>query len=317
MNKYPAEKKNLHPRNPHRFRYDFKTLVKSSPYLKVFVFVNEYKSETIDFANPAAVKALNKALLKFYYAIDFWDIPEDYLCAPIPGRADYIHYSADLLGSCNEGKIPMGKEIHVLDVGVGANCVYPIIGNKEYGWNFVGSDIDPLAVSAAQKIVESNKQLIGEIEIRTQPSSYNIFNEVINENEEFDLVVCNPPFFASAREANEAALRKITNLGKTNDAPVRNFGGQQQELWTPGGEEAFIGRMIQESAKLKKRIFWFTSLVSKKETLEEITKTLKKLNATDLKLVEMAQGQKISRIVAWTFLDEEEQNEWVKRRWKS
>ncbi|HET6992008.1 MAG TPA: RlmF-related methyltransferase, partial [Bacteroidia bacterium] len=213
-------------------------------------------------------------------------------------------------------KIPKGKSISVLDIGVGANLVYPIIGNKEYGWRFVGSDIDAIGVANARKIVESNPSLKNVVDCRLQKSAYNIFNGIINENEEFDLVICNPPFHSSAREANEAAERKINNLGKAKGNPVRNFGGQQNELWTPGGEEAFIGRMIQESLKLKNRIFWFTSLVSKKETLIEISKTLNNLKATDMKLVEMAQGQKVSRIVAWTFLSEEEQREWVKRRWE-
>ena len=317
MNKYLAEKKNLHPRNPHRFLYDFKSLIKSIPELKNFVFVNEFSKETIDFADPNAVKTLNRALLKYFYGIEIWDIPENYLCAPIPGRADYIHYAADLLGSCHAGKIPCGKSISVLDIGVGANLVYPIIGTKEYGWSFVGSDTDVLGIQNAKNIVTSNKSLQGNVECRLQKSSYNIFKDVVNENEEFDIVVCNPPFYSSAYEANEAAERKIKNLGRSKGEFVRNFGGQQNELWTPGGEEAFIGRMIQESLKFKNRIFWFTSLVSKKETLIELIATLKKLGATDLKLVEMSQGQKVSRIVAWTFLNMEEQQVWTTRRWVS
>jgi 23S rRNA (adenine1618-N6)-methyltransferase len=315
MDKNASEKTNLHPRNPHRFRYDFRELVKALPELKSFVFVNEYKNETIDFADPDAVKSLNRALLKKFYGISHWDIPENYLCAPIPGRADYIHYAADLLGSSNNGKIPAGENISVLDIGTGANLVYPIIGHKEYGWNFVGSDSDEIGIMNAKKIVDANENLKNSVGCRLQKSTYDIFKGIVKDDEEFDLVVCNPPFHASAHDANVVAERKINNLGKSKGEPVRNFGGQKNELWTPGGEEAFIGRMIQESVKLKKRIFWFTSLVSKKETLIGITDTLKKLNATDLKLVEMAQGQKISRIVAWTFFSEEEKEEWVKRRW--
>lgn len=289
MTKDSTEKKGLHPRNPHRFRYDFWELQKTLPELKSFVFENEYKNKTIDFADPEAVKSLNRALLKFFYGIKKWDIPENYLCAPIPGRADYIHYAADLLASCNDDKIPTGNKINVLDIGVGANLVYPIIGNKEYGWSFVGSDCDEIGILNAKKIVEANEQLKDVVDCRLQKSTYDIFKGIVKDDEEFDLVVCNPPFYSSEHDANEAALRKITNLGKSKGAPVRNFGGQKNELWTPGGEEAFIGRMIQESAKLKNRILWFTSLVSKKESLIEITKSLKNLNATDLKLVEMAQ----------------------------
>jgi 23S rRNA (adenine1618-N6)-methyltransferase len=102
----PTEKSGLHPRNPHRFRYDFKELIKSCPKLAPFVSLNKYKSESIDFSNPEAVKILNLALLRHFYQLSYWDIPENYLCPPIPGRADYIHYIADLLASCNENKIP-------------------------------------------------------------------------------------------------------------------------------------------------------------------------------------------------------------------
>ena len=131
-------KSGLHARNRHRSRYDFPLLVKEHPELSRFVRVNEYDDESIDFADPAAVRSLNKALLKLYYGITHWDIPENYLCPPIPGRADYIHHVADLLRSCNNSVIPRGTSVTVLDIGVGANCIYPIIGVKEYGWHFVG-----------------------------------------------------------------------------------------------------------------------------------------------------------------------------------
>lgn len=153
-----TEKADLHPRNRHRSRYDFKQLISSCPELETFVFINKYNNETIDFSDPVAVKIINKALLKQFYGISNWDIPEGYLCPPIPGRADYIHYIADLLGSSNNGIIPKGKLIACLDIGVGANCVYPIIGNYEYGWSFVGSDIDTLAISSAKKLL--NKMII-------------------------------------------------------------------------------------------------------------------------------------------------------------
>lgn len=40
---------------------------------------------------------LNKALLAAHYDIEYWDIPDTYLCPPIPGRADYVHRAAELL----------------------------------------------------------------------------------------------------------------------------------------------------------------------------------------------------------------------------
>ncbi|MEI8048680.1 MAG: RlmF-related methyltransferase, partial [Bacteroidota bacterium] len=143
---HPKEKSKMHPRNKHRERYDFKQLIGSCPELAEFVRPNVYDDDSIDFFDPEAVKMLNKALLKHYYDLGYWDIPKNYLCPPIPGRADYIHHIADLLGSKNKGQIPTGEKIKCLDIGVGANCVYPVIGNKEYGWSFIGCDIDAVSI---------------------------------------------------------------------------------------------------------------------------------------------------------------------------
>ena len=96
-----AERNELHPKNKHNGQYDFTKLTEDYPPLKKFVSLNPYGSQTIDFFNPQAVKALNKALLISYYGIRYWDIPKNYLCPPIPGRADYIHYIAELIGTEN------------------------------------------------------------------------------------------------------------------------------------------------------------------------------------------------------------------------
>ena len=144
--KITTEKVNLHPRNKHRLGYDFEQLIQSCPELNDFVFTNQYETQTIDFSNSDEVKLLNKALLISEYEIHNWDIPKNYLCPPLPGRADYIHYIADLLTESNNGILPKGDTIEGLDIGIGANCIYPIIGNTTYGWSFVGSDIDEKAL---------------------------------------------------------------------------------------------------------------------------------------------------------------------------
>ena len=172
-----SEKTTLHPRNPHRFRYDFDALIKAYPELQSFVHTNEHKigssdseqaKQTVDFSNPDAVKALNKALLIFHYDIQNWDIPANYLCPPIPGRTDYIHYLADLLAETNNGVIPEGETVVGLDIGIGANCIYPIIGNSAYGWSFVGTDIDEKALQNCKKIIANNPKLIEVISLQLQ-----------------------------------------------------------------------------------------------------------------------------------------------------
>jgi 23S rRNA (adenine1618-N6)-methyltransferase len=313
MEKFRAEKSSLHARNKHRSRYDFKALIDSCPDLKAFVATNKYGDDSVDFANPLAVKTLNKALLKHFYQIEFWDIPEGYLCPPIPGRADYIHYASDLLASCNKQIIPKGKKIKVLDVGVGANCVYPIIGHQEYGWNFVGSEIDEIAIRAADNIINVNPSLKNAIDVRLQTAKNGIFKNIIHKEERFDLTICNPPFHASAEEANAGSQRKNRNLGYKNFAqPVLNFGGHQSELWTEGGEVGFVGNMIRESKLYKNQCFWFTSLVSKSEILGGIYAMLNRAEVAEIRTSEMRTGNKITRIVAWTYLDEKQQEDWVK-----
>jgi 23S rRNA (adenine1618-N6)-methyltransferase len=291
--------KDLHPRNRHRGRYDFAELTQSLPELSQFLIQTPYGDTSIDFANPDAVKTLNRAILKQFYNISNWDIPAGYLCPPIPGRADYLHYIADLLTHSNRGKLPIGPEVRVLDIGVGANCVYPIIGHFEYGWSFIGSEIDPKALDSARRIIESNPQLKNVVEIRLQRSPSQIFEGVLEKDEKIDLTICNPPFYSSSQEALENSRRKSRNLGT---APVRNFGGQGTELWTPGGETGFIRQMIQESAKISKQCRWFSTLVSRVDNLEGIYKELKRAKVMDYREQRMSQGQKVSRIVAWTFL---------------
>lgn len=306
-----SEKNNLHPRNPHRSRYDFEQLTAHCPELKKYIFTNSHQIETVDFSNPAAVKTLNRALLMTYYDLEYWNIPLQYLCPPIPGRADYIHYLADLLASSNNGEIPKGKTVQGLDIGVGANCIYPIIGNHAYGWSFVGTDIDKKALQNCSKIIEANPKLIEAISLQQQTEPHYIFKNIIGPNDRFTFTMCNPPFHASKEEANRGTLRKINNLtGTKSTKAVLNFAGQSNELWCPGGELSFINQMIYESAKYAKQSLWFTTLVSKKDNLNSIYKTLKKVGAATVKTIDMAQGQKTSRIVAWSFLTEEQQQLW-------
>ncbi len=314
--KEPAvEKQLLHPRNKHRVRYDFKTLVKHCAALSPFVIINKFGDTSIDFFNADAVKTLNKALLKYYYKIEYWKIPAGYLCPPIPGRADYIHYIADLLAENNNGIIPTGSNVKCLDIGVGANCVYPVIGHQEYGWSFVGSDINVVSIEIASKIITSNAALKGQIEVRLQTNPNDIFTGIIKTNEQFDITICNPPFHASAAEAQAGTMRKLKNLThKKTSIPALNFGGQHNELWCDGGEAAFIQKMILESKQYADSCFWFTSLISKEATLKSAYKTLEKINATVIKTIPMSQGNKTSRILAWTFLTKQAQKNWIERR---
>lgn len=303
-----ANKTKLHPRNRHRDGYDFARLVADSPELEAFTISNPVGQTTIDFQNVGAVRMLNRALLKTYYSINYWDIPANYLCPPIPGRVDYIHYLADLLASCNNQEIPRGPNIKALDIGTGASLVYPLTGHSEYGWHFTGVDIDPAALKSAQQICQSNKL---NVTLRQQNNREDIFRGVIKPNDVFHITLCNPPFHASLEKANKGTQRKWSNLGKGHSKKL-NFGGQNAELWCPGGEIKFIARMVEQSMEFADQCLWFSSLVSKKDNLQPLHRILGKAKVADFKVVEMAQGQKTSRFIAWTYIMKSQRSSFLK-----
>lgn len=331
----------LHPRNLHQGRYDLSALSLTCPELNTFLRPNPKGDQTIDFSDEKAVLCLNKALLAHYYHIEHWQIPEGYLCPPIPGRADYVHYLADLLAESNgvNNQYPTGKKVRVLDIGSGANCIYPIIGSQSYGWQFVGSDIDMLAINVAGVIVQSNACLSKQVKLVHQKNSEFAFKGVIKATDRFDLSMCNPPFHASMEEAQAGSLRKWQNLNKGKSQlqshsigihsignslvkqasdkhqPKLNFGGQQSELWCAGGELAFLERMVKESVGFADQVCWFTSLVSKKDNLKPLSQMISRMGAQQYKVINMSQGQKISRLIAWSFLTRDEQQAWAEEYW--
>jgi len=285
----------FHQKNKHKSGYDLDALCETYPNLKPFVFENQYQSKTIDFANPKAVKALNTGLLYTHYSINFWEFPDSNLCPPIPGRVDYIHHVADLLKSSKTL-----DNINVLDIGTGASCIYPILGQAEYNWKFVATDIDKNSLEYAQNIINKN-ELNNVIELRFQKDVSQILKGVLNEEDRFSVSICNPPFYKSETEALEATTRKLQGLNRESHKVVRNFSGTQNELWYKGGEKAFIHNYLYESSLFKTQCLWFTTLVSKKDLVKGMYTSLKKLGATDIKTINMGQGNKVSRIVAWTF----------------
>lgn len=283
-----TDRNELHPRNKHHERYDFPKLMEAFPMLKRFVTGNEQEALTIDYFNPSAVKALNKALLMAYYGITYWDIPKGYLCPPIPGRADHIHYIADLMGYSSASN-PMRR---CLDIGVGANCIYPIIGCTQYGWDFVGADINPVALANCRKIVTCNPVLAHHVELRFQPESQSLFKGIIAADEYFDATLCNPPFHDSEEQVEQELIRTQNGL---------NFGGHAKERCCKGGELHFLLQMIAESREFSRNCGWFTTYVSREQYLGKLYAALQVAGTAECRTIEMKQGAKSSRILAWRF----------------
>lgn len=289
----------LHPRNVHRDSYDFAGLVQAYPPLEAYLVSKGKDESTITFSDPEAVKALNTALLIKHYGLQRWDIPEGYLCPTVPGRAEYVHHLADLLAA--GGPLLTGKDIHILDIGTGANLIYPILGHRIYDWSMVGTEVDNLALKTAKALIDINPVLQKGIQLRQQKNPRFILEGIIRENDFFHATMCNPPFYDSEGEANQANARKRKNLKL---GPVgRTVAGQPGELWTEGGERLFLLRFIKESTIYGQQIGWFTSLVSQKDNLEVLQRALQKAAAKEVKIIPLATGQKRTRFLAWRFQD--------------
>ena len=300
MPQITARMKKLHLRNIHNQEYDFPQLIKASPDLAHYITKAPSSQQTIDFANPSAVKALNSALLEQHYGVTGWDIPDGALCPPIPGRVDYIHYIADLLNS-----VEPDKNVRMLDIGTGANGIYPLLASSVYNWECVATDISEASLDNVAKVLKSNAALQSRSSLRSQHDKHKMFEGVVLPQEQFDVSVCNPPFHASAEDAMRGSQRKVTNLSKgkaePNSKPLLNFGGMENELWCNGGEALFLKKMIKESKQFASQIRWFTSLVSKAENVKPLSKLANKAGATKVKVIEMTQGKKQARVLAWTF----------------
>ena len=314
--KTKQEKLNLHPRNRNRRRYDLKAMIKAHPALEKYVLTNKQGNYSIDFSDPAAVKSLNHAILRHYYGIDYWEFPDENLCPPIPGRAEYIHLVADLLAENNKGEVPTGKAVTCLDIGIGASCIYPIIGVTEYQWDFIGSDINLASIRSSQQIVNSNPALQGKIQCRLQKQPKDILRGILGTEDKIDMVICNPPFHESMEEAMKGSKRKMKNLsGKNKNRSKLNFSGNSHELVYEGGELAFIRNLISESIEFSKSCFWFSILVSKDSNVKSINKYLQAVKPSEIKKINIKTGNKTSRIIAWTFLKQKEKEQWQKDKW--
>lgn len=280
----------MHPKNPFSKDYNFDILVEKHPPLKAFVYTNEYNTKTIKFANSDAVKALNTALLKEHFGITYYNIPENNLCPPVPGRLDYLLHIADLVDK---------KDVHLLDIGTGANLIYPILASQHFNWKCTASEVNMDSMKNAQEIIDKNT-VLKDIELRHQQFKSHILEHIIQPEDSFDVVVCNPPFFKNRTDAEKNNLRKFDNL-KLSEEKTQNFGGLSNELWYKGGEEAFIKTMAEESILFKEQVQWFTAIVSQKENLKNIKRAINKTKPSEVRIVEMELGNKQSRFIAWTF----------------
>ncbi len=301
---------------------------------------NPPRKQTIDFTNPAACRELTKILLKKDFGVT-WDLPEGHLVPPLTNRLNYILWVEDLLNlsspsstgdsSSSDSSSLSNKIIRGLDIGCGASCIYPLLGASLLNWHFVGIDVTSEAVEWAQKNVGMNMQLKDLIEVRKvemqleqmqffslengndgvgvekdkfdttkkgilgavfeagENSTTTATTPKVKDKEFFAFTMCNPPFFEKFEQANSN--------------PSTAFGGTNIESAYPGGEEAFVRNIFEDSLLYTDRVHWFTTMVGKKATLKALRKWLHAEHSVHVvRTTEFFQGQTSRWGVAWSFL---------------
>ena len=309
-----ANKTRLHPQNPFAAPYPLTELVKLQPALAAYLKTTPDGRQSVNFAEPEAVTLLNTALLQWQFGLAYYQIPPGYLCPAVPGRLDYLLYLQDLLTQSHLDKKVPASAVQLLDIGCGANLIYALLAAKALRWQAIGSDIDARALQNAASLIEQYG-LQRQLSLRLQANPQAIFHGVIQPGDYLDLTLCNPPFHDSPDAAAAGSARKQRNLGLESSAPL-NFAGQANELWCEGGEPDFLRRMLAESKDFAHQVYWFSTLVSKQQHLPKLQKQLQQLGATQVQVISMAQGNKQSRILAWSFLTPELAALWQQHRWR-
>ncbi|KAL0073039.1 hypothetical protein F4703DRAFT_1800025 [Phycomyces blakesleeanus] len=281
----------MHPRNQYKNNPpNFKQLAKECPELQPFVCGLE-SNPYIDFKNPEASRALTIALLERDFGLQV-DFPLDRLCPTVPNRLNYILWLQDLLKETMQDK---PDHILGMDIGVGASCIYPLLGCvSDPTWSFIGTDIDQVSIEYAQKNVERN-QLQDRITLihNTDPNLIFLWDK-IPLNSRFAFSMCNPPFYESEDEIKDNSQAKLLE-------PSAICTGTKGEMITKGGEYGFIERMIKESILHKGRIKWYTSMIGQKKTIKPIVNTLKDLNINNYVVTEFNQGKTKRWAIGWSF----------------
>lgn len=250
-------------------------------------------------------RQLTKAILEDEFSLTM-DLPNDRLCPGVKGRYAYIRYLHKLIDTTDtlylQDSYDPNRRVVGLDIGVGASCIYPLLGCAvRPNWKFFGTDIDEKSFTYAEGNVTENYMDDRICLYRNYPGYPLIPSAVVHHvtglDYGIDFVMCNPPFYRSQEEIDEARSFK-------KYAPPSACTGSEVEMITDGGEAAFVSRLVRESAGLRSEVRWFTSLLGFYNNVEVVREELRRLEVTNWCLTELAPGGRDATkrwVISWSF----------------
>jgi len=284
-------------------RVDFAILAQHNEEFRKHLITTSDGKGRINWNSPEALKALTAATLDYKFNIK-WDIPLNTLCPPVPNRATYVRWISKLLGSSRA--VNTGSTVKGIDVGTGASCIYPLLGKAMFGYHFLATDTDPVSLEWAKKNITSNgwEDAIT-TKLQTEPTA--VLSGLLNEGEQYDFVVCNPPFFDKAERQGAASEgtdvpqggHGVANPSAPRKDRTTNLTAGEHS--TEGGEAAFVGRMIDESLELRTRVTWYSAMIGRKQSLTALRKTLESLKDVSIRCTNIMHGKTTRWLLAWTF----------------
>ncbi|KAF8817022.1 hypothetical protein BYT27DRAFT_7247893 [Phlegmacium glaucopus] len=110
----------------------------------------------------------------------------------------------------------------------------------------------------------------------------------------FEFTMCNPPFYTSSEEP-------LVNSNSIQSRYVRE--DDIEMIFAEGGEEGFVGQMVEESEHFQTRCKWYTSMLGKMSSVTTIVENLRERSIVNYAITEFVQGQTHHWAVGWSFID--------------
>ncbi|QIX00798.1 hypothetical protein AMS68_006315 [Peltaster fructicola] len=270
---------------------NFQELAKEHPeFGQLFASSGEH----LDWQDPATIQLLTKALLKKDFDLEI-TLPSDRLCPPVPVRWNYIRWIQELLDTTNESYIDgCNGKIIGLDIGTGASCIYALLAcASRPQCTMLATDIDAHSFEFAQKNVDGN-HLSDRITLKQNTPDDKLIPPA-EDMEHIDFVVCNPPFYDSQEDMDNAYKNKALPASAVCT-------GSTNEMICVGGDLGFATRILEESLKLRQRVKWYSCMFSRKASAENFVAKLKKHGINNFAAANLRAGQKTVRwAIGWSF----------------